>query len=212
VQRGNPACFRSGKHQKNQILTFKEWTMAKVNRIVIGVNQNKESAVVYRDSPNHQEVPQIFWRSTLWATTELPVNNQIEGDRGADVTAREPQGSGLTFRALEIPHDIKDTQKHIDILQELNEKVKQKYPPTEKDLERHPSMHRTDTLDMFVVAYGEIYLVTDTDETLLKPGDTAVVRGVNHAWANKSDKPCMIIGVMVHANSWPMNEYPAQGL
>jgi len=47
--------------------------------------------------------------------------------------------------------------------------VKQKYPPTEKDLARHPSMHRTDTLDMFVVAYGEIYLVSDTDETLLKP-------------------------------------------
>lgn len=42
---------------------------------------------------------------------------------------------------------------------------------------------------MFTVAYGEIYLVTDTDETLLQPGDTAVVQGVNHSWANKSHKP-----------------------
>ena len=95
--------------------------------------------------------------------------NRLPGDRGADVTAREPAENGLTFRALEIPPDIKDAKKHIEILQELNRKVKQKYPPTEKDLERHPSMHRTDTLDMFVVAYGEIFLVTDTDETLLSP-------------------------------------------
>jgi quercetin dioxygenase-like cupin family protein len=65
---------------------------------------------------------------------------------------------------------------------------------------------------MFVVAYGEIYLVTDMDETLLKPGDTAIVKGVNHAWSNKSDKPCMIIGVMVHANPWPKDQYPAEGL
>lgn len=49
--------------------------MPHVNRVVIGVNDEKKSAVMYRDSPNHQEVPEIFWRSTLWATTELPVNN-----------------------------------------------------------------------------------------------------------------------------------------
>ena len=183
-----------------------------VKRVVIGVGPGKKSAAIHHDSPNHQEVPGIFWRSTLWAAAELPVNNQTGGDRGADVTIREPSENGLIFRALEIPPDIKDAKKHIEILQELNEKVKQKYPPTEKDLERHPSMHRTDTCDMFMVAYGEIYLVSDTDETLLRPGDTAVVLGVNHAWSNRSDKPCMIIGTMVHANPRPADEYPAPGL
>jgi hypothetical protein len=63
--------------------------------------------------------------------------------------------------------------------------VKQKYPPTDKDMERHPTMHRTDTLDCFVVVRGEIYLVTDTDVVKLRAGDTAVVQGVNHA----SSKP-----------------------
>ena len=65
---------------------------------------------------------------------------------------------------------------------------------------------------MFVVAYGEIYLVSDMDETLLKQGDTAIVQGVNHAWSNRSDKPCMIIGVMVHADPLPKELYPAEGL
>lgn len=184
--------------------------MAHVNRVVIGVNEQKQSAVICRDSPNAQEVPGVFWRSTLWATTELPVNNQIPGDRGADVTVREPAESGLIFRALEIPPDSRDAQKHTEILQELHKHVQQKYPPTQEDLARHPSMHRTDTCDLFVIASGEVYLVTDTDETLLKAGDTAIVKGVNHAWSNKSDTPCMIIGVMVHANPWPTDQYPAE--
>jgi hypothetical protein len=73
-------------------------------------------------------------------------------------------------------------------------------------------MHRTDTCDTFTVAYSEIYLVSDTDETLLQPGDTTVVLGVNDAWSNRSDKSCMIIGTMVRATPWPEDEYPAPGL
>jgi uncharacterized cupin superfamily protein len=46
---------------------------------------------------------------------------------------------------------------------------------------------------VFVVVSGEIYSVTDTDEVLLRAGDSAVVQGVNHAWSNRSDKPCMIV-------------------
>jgi hypothetical protein len=34
-----------------------------------------------------------------------------------------------------------------EILQKLDAQVKQKYPPTPEMLKRHPSMHRTDTLD-----------------------------------------------------------------
>lgn len=186
--------------------------MPKIKRHVIGIKDNKMSGVIYSDNPEYQEVPQIFWRTTLWNTTELPVDNTIGGDRAKSVTQREPSENGLTWRALEIPPDIPDKQKHIEILQGLNKKVKQKYPPTSKDLERHPSMHRTDTLDMFVVGYGEIYLVTDTDEVLLRQDDTALVKGVNHAWSNRSDKPCMLFGVMVHAKPYPKDLYPAEGL
>jgi hypothetical protein len=113
---------------------------------------------------------------------------------------------------LEIPPNIQDTKRITEILQEGNKEVQQKYPPTTTDLARDPGMHRTDTCDLFVVAYGEIYLVTDTDETLLQPGDTAVVEGVNHAWSSWSDQPCMVIGVNVHATPWPKDRYPAEGL
>jgi hypothetical protein len=35
--------------------------------------------------------------------------------------------------------------------------------------------------------------------------------GVNDAWADKSGKPCMIIGVIAHARPWPADKYPRPG-
>jgi hypothetical protein len=34
--------------------------------------------------------------------------------------------------------------------------------------------------------------VLDTEEVALTAGDTVVQRGTNHAWSNRSDKPCRI--------------------
>jgi quercetin dioxygenase-like cupin family protein len=175
--------------------------MAKVKRYVIGLNEQQRSAVLYGDSTNEQKVPGIVWRSTLWAAEELPVDNSVKGDRAMGVTQREPKGDGLIFRALEIPPDIDDREKHISVLQKLHEAVNQKHAPSREDIERHPSMHRTDTLDLFTITRGEIYLVTDIDEVLLKSGDSAIVKGVNHAWSNRSSEPCMIMCVMVHARA-----------
>ena len=186
--------------------------MALVKRTVIGANAEKKSAILYHDSPNEQDIPNVARRSTLWAATELPIDNSIQGDRGAEVTVREPTENGMIFRVLEIPPDMKDKKKHIELMGELNRKVKQKYPPTEEDMERHPTMHRTDTLDCFIVARGEIYLVSDTDEVLLRAGDTAVVQGVNHAWSNRSNEPALIVGIMTHAKPLPTEQYPAAGL
>ena len=106
--------------------------MALVKRTVIGPNADRKSAILYRDSPNEQDIPNVARRSTLWAATELPIDNSIKGDRGADVTIREPTENGMIFRVLEIPPDMKDKKKHIEMMGELNRKVKQKYPPTEK--------------------------------------------------------------------------------
>ena len=186
--------------------------MALVKRTVIGPNAEKKSAILYRDSVNQQDIPNVAWRSTLSATTELPVDNAIKGDRAADVIMREPAEAGMIFRALEIPPDMPDKQKHIALMKELNEKVKQKYPPTDTDMARDPTMHRTDTLDCFVVVRGEVYLVSDTDEVLLRAGDTAVVQGVNHAWSNRSNEPALIVGTMTHARPLLEEEYPAPGL
>jgi mannose-6-phosphate isomerase-like protein (cupin superfamily) len=57
----------------------------------------------------------------------------------------------------------------------------------------HPYMEKTKTLDFCHILEGEITLVLDTEEVHLKAGDTVIQRGTNHAWSNRSDKPCTII-------------------
>ena len=173
--------------------------MARWKRYVVGPDQNGKSAVLMDEPENVQERPGFFWRATLWGTKETPVDNTITHDRGNDVTTREPFPNGMVFRALEIPPDSVDTEAHKAELRELNKRVSQKHIPTEEDLARHPSMHRTDTLDCIACVQGEIWLVTDVDEVLMTPGDTVVIRGTNHAWSNKSDKPCLMIGCMIDA-------------
>ena len=44
---------------------------------------------------------------------------------------------------------------------------------------------------------GEMTLVLDDSEVLLKPGSVVVQRGTNHAWANRSGRPCRMLFVLV---------------
>ena len=64
---------------------------------------------------------------------------------------------------------------------------------------RHPFMHRTDSVDYAVVLTGEIYMMMDEDEVLLKAGDTVVQQGTNHAWSNRGTEPCQIAFILVDA-------------
>jgi mannose-6-phosphate isomerase-like protein (cupin superfamily) len=59
------------------------------------------------------------------------------------------------------------------------------YPP--KDGGRRTAMHRTKTLDYVIVIEGEIVLLLDDSEVVLKAGDVVVQRGTDHAWENRSD-------------------------
>ena len=55
--------------------------MPLVKRTVIGPNADGKSAILYHDSPNEQDIPNVARRSTLRAATELPPDNSIKGDR-----------------------------------------------------------------------------------------------------------------------------------
>jgi len=61
----------------------------------------------------------------------------------------------------------------------------------------HPLMHRTESLDYGIVIEGEMTLVLDDSHVLLKAGSVVVQRGTNHAWANRSGKPCRMLFILV---------------
>src|SRR5262249_57548133 len=60
------------------------------------------------------------------------------------------------------------------------------YPPNQGG--KRTIMHRTRTLDYAVVIEGEVVLILDDSEVVLKKSDVVVQRGTDHAWENRSDK------------------------
>ncbi len=169
-------------------------------RYVVGPDADGKSAVLSSEASNVQSNPGIFWRSTLWGSDQIPVDNSRTDDRATGMAAREPPRGGFLARHVEIPPDSEDTRRHIAELRKLHAEVKQTHMPTEEDMARHPSMHRTDTLDVITCIIGEIHLITDVDDVVMRPGDTVVIRGTNHAWSNQSDTPCLLSGCMISAN------------
>ena len=62
---------------------------------------------------------------------------------------------------------------------------------------RHPLMHRTETVDYGIVLEGELTLVLDDAETVIRAGDIVVQRGTSHAWANRSGSTCRIAFILI---------------
>lgn len=62
---------------------------------------------------------------------------------------------------------------------------------------RHAMMHRTETIDYGIVLDGEIVLIMDEGETVVRAGDIVVQRGTNHGWANRSERVCRIAFILI---------------
>jgi quercetin dioxygenase-like cupin family protein len=177
--------------------------MAKWNRYVIGPNSEGKSHIISTEPSVIKEEAGNFYRIDHWCTSEMPVDNGIEADRALDSKTRAPLPNGTVIRALQLMPDSHDAEEHRAAIEKLHKEVGQTRMPSAADYQRHPSMHRTDTLDYIICVQGEIYLMTDLDEVLMKPGDVTVIRGVNHGWSNRSNAPALLIGVMVDAIPQP---------
>lgn len=62
---------------------------------------------------------------------------------------------------------------------------------------RHAFMHRTQTVDYGIVLEGEVTLILDEGETVVRAGDIVIQRGTNHGWANRSDRNCRIAFILI---------------
>jgi quercetin dioxygenase-like cupin family protein len=62
---------------------------------------------------------------------------------------------------------------------------------------RHPWMHRTKSVDYAIVISGEIHLLLDDQDVLMRAGDVCIQRGTNHAWSNRSNKNCVVAFVLI---------------
>jgi quercetin dioxygenase-like cupin family protein len=77
-------------------------------------------------------------------------------------------------------------------------------------------LHRSQTLDYFVVLKGELHLVMERGEVKLLKNDTAVLLSGNHAWQNRGQEPAELFVAMIGAancgDTHPTSKLPASVL
>ncbi|HUD27337.1 MAG TPA: cupin domain-containing protein [Novosphingobium sp.] len=62
-----------------------------------------------------------------------------------------------------------------------------------------PGMHFTDTADHFHVVAGEVVLVLEAEEVVLRAGDSGICRGVVHGWRNDGEVPAKVVTFVLPA-------------
>ena len=132
-------------------------------------------------------------------TDAMPVDINQQGEPTLGPRKLEPPPNGTRFRIVVHPPEA----SYIHRLDRTAAKAafaaygsEQASTHDEAD-SPHPLMHRTRTVDYGIVLSGEVYLVLDKQETLLKAGDVVIQRGTNHAWANRSSEPCKMAFILI---------------
>ena len=170
-------------------------------RIVTGHDENgKAIAIADGTTPNvfrpdHRPGVQI---NNIWQVSESPAHLMSQEETMEGRIALEPPPNGSVCRVIEFPPEkdwignIDRATAHASFTQfgAAHAADTSENPP-------HPLMHRTETIDYAICLEGEIWLVLDDSEVLMKAGDVCVQRGTNHAWSNRSDAPCFICFVLI---------------
>ncbi|KWO64990.1 cupin domain-containing protein [Burkholderia ubonensis] len=174
-----------------------------VRRIVTGHNQNGDATIASDGAPPAvfplHALPGLVF-SEIWRTESMPVPI----DNGVDPTVGPlrlaPTQGGSVIRVVDMPPDPDHTTFKAD---ELFSEIAAASASTTTGRSNDTLMHRTETVDYGIVIEGEIWLVLDEEETLLKPGDIVVQRGTNHAWSNRSDRNARMVFVLLDGRFAP---------
>lgn len=168
----------------------------KVRRIVTGLNESRRSVILSDTKlPAGELAEGEPMRAGLWITDRAPAANEGTEDPCPDgvifrvaPTAR----GGTVLRITEFPPETLRPRDPAEL-------ASRGANMTPDRTARNPGFHQTDTLDYAIVLEGEIWVVLDEDETLMRPGDVLIQRGTYHAWSNRSDRMCRMAFILIDA-------------
>ncbi len=132
------------------------------------------------------------WAVDLWEMATVPPELTDEGK--LTTKGGFPESGSLVFRMVQLPPE--------STIRENMEEAKSYYGREVLIDSEEFGMHRSDTVDMIVILSGEVWMkLQDSDEVLLKAGDTLIQRGTVHTWRNRSQEPCIMAAVLVGTES-----------
>lgn len=179
----------------------------RIRRVVTGHDENGKSIVVsdgfapaIRTSPARPG----HYSTEIWRTSGAPAPVGNEPDPTTGPRQLKPPKHGTVIRVSEIPPES-DAVRNFDAAaaKSIFESMGQVDASTFQQGAPHPLMHRTETVDYAIVLSGELTLILDDSEVLLKAGDMVIQRGTNHSWSNRSDTSCIIAFILVDGKFEP---------
>lgn len=178
-----------------------------VRRVVTGTDRDGLSYIISDGtSPNRHESPTVkgFGAAQIWFEKSPEVCNTDNVDRAAADTEipMHPELGATIFRVADFPPDAGYSDEGREALfGEIGGNDARAGAETSSD--KHFWFHKTDSIDYAIVLEGEIWLLMDKDEVLLRPGDVVVQRGTAHSWANRSTRTCRMAFVLFGADAVP---------
>jgi mannose-6-phosphate isomerase-like protein (cupin superfamily) len=177
--------------------------MARAIRRVVTGHDKSGKAIILSDGAvpvvhsNPMRPGQLSYE--VWKTSAMPI--PLPADEPEPTGGKRqlhPVASGTVFRISEVPPES-------DAIRNLTpEAARAAFAASNAEDAstwgrggRHPLMHRTETVDYAVVLEGEITLLLDEGEVMLKAGDVVIQRGTNHAWRNHTSKPTRMLYVLM---------------
>ena len=181
-------------------------TLPAIHRVVTGHDADGK-AIIASNGPlaaivELAAIPGMIFHE-VWETRTTPalVDNGDDPTTGPMMHEAPPHGTRIRF--VDLPPDSNYLADAENRMKALFEEVNNVEGLTTKSNSPHPMMHRTESIDYGIVIEGELTLVLDDSEVLLKPGSVVVQRGTNHAWANRTDKPCRMLFVQIDGEYAP---------
>lgn len=176
-----------------------------VRRVVTG-HDERGRAVIQEDGP----VPRVqriggdhgplFFE--VWNTRAMPVPiDRMSGEPAESGIQLAPPKNGTRIRVLDIPPDDAsfDALTPEEIQAHFAAVGAAQASSHSKPGSRHAFMHRTETIDYGIVLEGELTLIMDVGETIVRAGDIVIQRGTNHGWANRSNRHCRVAFILIDA-------------
>jgi len=177
--------------------------IAPFRRIVTG-HDASGNAMIQEDGPPPRaahiggEHGPVFYE--VWNTRETPARiDRASGEPPEDGIQLAPPKNGTRIRVLDIPPegDWLDGMSADEVQAHFAEVGAGDASKGGESGSPHALMHRTETVDYGIVLEGEITLVMDVGETVVRAGDIVIQRGTNHGWANRSGANCRIAFVLI---------------
>ncbi|WP_310160782.1 cupin domain-containing protein [Herbaspirillum sp. 1173] len=178
-----------------------------IHRVVTGHDAQGRS-IISSDGPLPTVVEVAAIPGTLfhevWSTSATPARVDNGPDPSLGALVLSPPARGTRMRFVDIPPDTEEFLASANSkMHEAFSQIGEASASTVQTDSPHPLMHRTESVDYGIVIDGEMTLVLDRGEVALKPGSVVVQRGTNHAWANRSGKPCRMLFILVDGEYEP---------